>query len=99
MTTAFQQIAFIFANVDDSRLREEIERLRSKGELERAKGFLSQSVLEDDMLVVTELLELYCTLPLELKEMLISDENTWPSCRSLMEEPVPTQTALFTCHS
>lgn len=75
MTTAFQQIAFIFANVDDSKLGEEIERLRSKGELERAKGFLSQSVLEDDMLVVTELLALYCTHLPEVKEMLISDEE------------------------
>lgn len=75
MTTAFQQIAFIFGKVDDSKLKEELEKLKSKGELERAKALLSQGVAEDDMFAVTELLSLYCSLPQEVKEMLITDEE------------------------
>lgn len=75
MTTAFQQIAFIFENVDDNKLKEELEKLKNTGELEKAKRLLSQGVAEDDMFEVTELLSLYCSLPQEVKELLISDEE------------------------
>lgn len=75
MVTAFQQIAFIFKSVDDNKLSEELEKLRDEGKLEQAKALLLQSIAEDDMLAVTELLGLYCSLPLEVKEMLISDEE------------------------
>lgn len=75
MVTAFQQIAFIFKSVDDNKLSEELEKLRDEGKLEQAKALLLRSIAEDDMLAVTELLGLYCSLPLEVKEMLISDEE------------------------